>query len=123
MNLTNGIRSEILKTWNTYISWLAIVSGIVIPALTVMIYMNTAHQGMQQTVMEVPWQTTALGEISTMIALILPASVILITAIVLYVEIRNNTWKHVLSTPRTLFNIHLSKFITVQATIKQKRCW
>ena len=117
MNLTNGIRSEILKTWNTYISWLAIVSGIVIPALTVMIYMNTAHQGMQQTVMEVPWQTTALGEISTMIALILPASVILITAIVLYVEIRNNTWKHVLSTPRTLFNIHLSKFITVQYNV------
>lgn len=117
MKLVNSLSAEIRKTRNTSVTCIAIGAGIFIPVFTALLYTASARQGMRERLMEVPWQTTALGEISTMVALILPASVILITAMVHYVEIRNNTWKQVLTTPRTIIDIHMTKFMIVQYNV------
>lgn len=116
MSLLISTQSELLKTKRTYSFWFTIFGAFFIP-LMLSIALSTGDDSADKALTNDPW-TEYLG-MGWQLACIflLPLFTILVSALVINIEHRNNTWKQVFASPQSVGNIFFSKFITIQVMI------
>src|SRR5215203_7500463 len=110
MNLLISLRSEILKTKRTAAFYFTLVGAAVIPFTFLL---NLLMDGIEDTRKDPLNSILKLhSEMNGLV--IFPMFVILVCTLLPQIEYRNNTWKQLLSSPQTKWNIFLAKFINVQ---------
>jgi lantibiotic transport system permease protein len=116
MSLLISTRSELLKTKRTYSFWFTIIGAFFIP-LMLSIGISSGDDSAQAAMTNDPW-TEYLG-MGWQLACIflLPIYTILVSALLINIEHRNNTWKQVFASPQSMGNIFFSKLLTIQVMI------
>jgi len=116
MNLLISTQSELLKTKRTYAFWFTIIGAFFIPMMF-SIALSSGEDSAEIAMTTDPW-TEYLGMGWQMVCVfLLPLYTILVSALIINIEHRNNTWKQVFASPQSLGAIFFSKFITIQAMI------
>jgi hypothetical protein len=116
MNLIISTQSELLKTKRTYSFWFSIIGAFFIP-LMLAIGISSGDDSAQKAVTNDPW-TEFFGMGWQLACIFLwPIYTILVSALIINIEHRNNTWKQVFASPQSMGTIFFSKFITIQAMV------
>ena len=112
-----SLRAEILKMRRLRL-WL-VAAGVGV-ALAVLIWLSVTSalaRFLSERHAETPWQNQVIGDATVMVVLALPTLVVIVTALVFYVEHRNQMWKQLRATPRSMLSIYAAKFVVVQAVV------
>lgn len=112
-----SLRAEVLKLRRLPLPWIALAAGLLVPLTTTLAVRSSLARLANEHRAEVPWQHGLVGDAFVMVVLAFPALVILVTALVFYVEHRNDMWKQLRVTPRPMAEILFAKFAAVQITI------
>ena len=115
MSFPIAFKCELLKTKRTSVVYLAMIAAVIVPFL--MMLFKAEEPGEFQKLSKDPWYMCYEDAGQPIAILFLPLFVILITSLVPQLEHRNNTWKQVLASPQTKFNIYFSKFLIIQLLI------
>ena len=108
MNLTASLRSEVLKLKRTSVLYLLPISAFIIPLIMVFDYATTGSTKPDG------WEDYYLEGTRVMAFAFLPLFFVLTSTLMIQIEVRNNTWKQVLTSPQSYLNIVLSKFAMLQ---------
>src|SRR6476620_7837268 len=116
MNLAITLRSEILKTKRTAAFYFTLAGAAVVPF---MFLLNSLSDGLPDENQSVKDPLNAIFKLAAeMNGLgIFPLFVILICTLLPQIEHKNHTWKQVLASPQTRFNVFIGKFMNVQLMI------
>ena len=109
-----ALRSEILKSKRTSSWYLTILGSAVLP---VIFMLDACADGLNTENLKDPLNAIINEGFKGINLLILPMYIILICTLLPQIEYRNNTWKQVFTSPHTLAEIFLSKFLHVQLMI------
>ena len=113
MNLIISTQSELLKTKRTRTFWFTIIGAFFIP-LMLSIGISSGDDAADKALTNDPWsEFLGMGWQLTCIFL-LPIYTILVSALLISIEQRNNTWKQVFASPQSMGTIFFSKFLTIQ---------
>ena len=116
MNLFISTQSELLKTRRTLSFWFTIIGAFFIP-LMLSIGISSGDDAAEKASTNDPW-TEFLGmgwQLSCIF--LLPIYTILVSALLINIEHRSNTWKQVFASPQSIGNIFFSKFLTIQVML------
>jgi lantibiotic transport system permease protein len=109
-------RSEFLKSRQTAAFWLTVIGAVFIPVVNfIKLVARPDHfvKGFKND----PWQIIINDNWQAATFFLLPMYVILVTSLVVQIEYKNNTWKQVYASPRTLTDIFFSRFIVIHSLI------
>jgi hypothetical protein len=109
-------RSEFLKSKRTAAFWLTVIGAAFIPVVHGVILIARPEHFLSAFKND-PWQTIIDFNWKAATIFLLPMYVILVTSLVVQIEYRNNTWKQVYASPRTLADIFFSRFIVIHTLI------
>lgn len=112
-----SLRAEAIKLRRLPLLWIALAAGLLLPLMTLLSVRSTLARLATERRAEVPWQHGIIGDAFVMVVLALPTLVILVTALVFFVEHRNDMWKQLRATPRPMVEIYAAKFAGVQVVI------
>lgn len=111
-NFVLNTRAELLKSKRTASIWLAVIGALFVP-LVHFIGMMADPDDFVKNVSKGGWERY-IGENWTVGGLfILPCFVILSSSLLVQIEYRNNTWKQVYASPRSIADIFFSKLIVI----------
>src|SRR3982751_1918989 len=116
MNLLLAFRSEIKKTKRTAAFYFTLIGAGIIPAIFLISVLGHDLPEKERTAKD---PINAIFHISgEMTGLcILPLFVVLLCTLLPQIEFRNNTWKQVLTSPQTKWDIYAAKFLNVHLLI------
>jgi len=116
MNLLISLRSEILKTKRTAALYFTLIGAAVVPF---MFLLNALTDGLPDENKSSKDPLNAIFKLAAEMNgfAILPLFVILLCTLLPQIEHRNNTWKQVLTSPRSKATIFLSKFGNIHLLI------
>ena len=115
MTFPIAIKGELLKTKRTSVIYIAIITAAIIPLI--MLFFNAEEPEAMKSLKQDPWNIYFEDGSQPLNLVFLPLFIILITSLVPQLEHRNNTWKQVLASPQSKFNIYFSKFLIIQLLI------
>ena len=115
MTFPIAIKAELLKTKRTSVIYVAMIASF-IPPLMMFFFTGEEAESMKVLAKD-PWNDYFDGGSQFLHIVFLPLYVILITSLIPQLEHRNNTWKQVLTSPQSKFNIYFSKFFIIQLLI------
>ena len=107
-----NIRGEILKARGTSAFWLSLISGMFVPAL-VCIGCIIKPAACIKIFMADPWWQYMLVCWQAAVPFLFPVYVILLCSLIAQIEYRNGTWKQVFASPRSYFDIYMTKYIVI----------
>src|SRR5688572_28844752 len=113
MNLFNALRSEILKTKRTASFYFTLVGAAFVP-FTFLV--NVLMDGLEETRKDPLNSIFKLQSEMNSLA-IFPFFVVLVCTLLPQIEYRNNTWKQVLTSPKSKATIFLAKFLNIHLLI------
>lgn len=113
MNLLISLRSETLKLKRTLSLYLCMIAAAFGPLMS----MLESLQMEPNTKLHQPWTNHFLEGREPIAIALLPLYTVLICTLLMQIEYRDKTWKQVLSSPQTLFNIFIAKFISLQSLV------
>ena len=113
----NSFRAELIKMRHLRLWFIAGGVGIALSAIIWSILSSTLTRVANEKLAEMPWQNAVIGDVTNLIILALPAMVIIVTALVFFVEHRNDMWKQLRVTPKSMLSIYVAKFIVVQLVV------
>jgi lantibiotic transport system permease protein len=113
MNILLSLRSEILKTKRTAAFYFALIGAAIVPCIFLL---NILTDGLEATRKD---PLNAIFKLSAeMNALaFFPLFVVLVCTLLPQIEYRNNTWKQVLTSPKTKAAVFLAKYLTVHLLV------
>lgn len=111
MNLAISFQSEMLKTKRAVAFYLCFVGAAVIPFVFLLnaIFGDEGPSGKNNDLDNFIQQG-----FSFMSIVICPFFIMLMCTMLAQIEVRNNTWKQVFTSPQPVFNIFLARFLNVQ---------
>jgi len=110
-----NIRSELLKTKRSSAIWLTFFAGILVP---VMFFIGTINRDrLVKAYGPDPWFVYLNKSWQSVSSFLLPMYIILLCGLIAQIEYRNGTWKQVFASPRSYFDIYVSKFIVILLVI------
>ena len=109
-------RSEFLKSRHTAAFWLTVIGAVFIPVVN-FIKLVARPDHFAKGFKNDPWQLMINDNWQAATFFLLPMYVILVTSLVVQVEYKNNTWKQVYASPRTMADIFFSRFIVIHSLI------
>lgn len=109
-------RSEFLKSRQTAAFWLTVIGAVFIPIVN-FIKLLARPDLFVPAFKNNPWQLIINDNWQDATFFLLPLYVILATSLVVQIEYRNNTWKQVYASPRTMADIFFSRFIVIHSLI------
>lgn len=115
-SLILNTKAEFLKSKRTAALWLTVVGAVFIPVIN-FIRLVARPDYFVRPFKDNPWQQIINDNWEAATIFLLPIYVILVTSLVVQIEYRNNTWKQVYTSPRTLADIFFSKFIVIHSLI------
>lgn len=109
-------KTELWKCRRTAAYWITIAGSVFIPLVIMTTYIarpdqfapRFEHDGWLKHINNT-WKSAA--------AFLLPMFVIMVSSLVVQIEYRNNTWKQVYASPRSLADIFFSKFVIIHLLI------
>jgi len=104
-------KAEFLKTKRTAAFWLTVLGAAFIPIINLLGLVFHANQ-MVKAYHNDPWMHELRNNWEPAAFMLVPVYVILVQ-----VEYRNNTWKQVYASPRTLTDIFFSRFLVIHTMI------
>jgi hypothetical protein len=114
MNLIISVRSEILKTKRTAAFYLTIIAAALVPFIFLM---DVIFDGILPENRKDAFNAFIRESFGFLSVLIFPMFVILVCTLLPQIEFRNNTWKQVFASPRTMKDIFISRFLNVHLLI------
>ncbi|AHM58808.1 hypothetical protein D770_02695 [Flammeovirgaceae bacterium 311] len=116
MKLIISIRAELLKIKGTASIWLSGIVGAIVPLGLFLHFVIWPNDGIKEIAPNAWQQFFILGwEVFT--AFLLTLFIVLLCTSIPQIEVKNNTWKQVFSSPQPVHNIFLSKFVVIQVMI------
>jgi hypothetical protein len=109
-------RAEFLKSKHTAAIWLTIVGAAFVPIISTIRLMARPDHFIPVFKND-PWKLLIDDNWQAGAMFLLPVYVILVTSLVVQIEYKNNTWKQVYASPRTMADIFLSRFIVIHTLI------
>ena len=114
MNLQVSLQSELLKTKRTASLYLTIFAAAFGPFFSML---DLVFDGVEPGDSDVVLESIFTSKYQATGFLVFPFFIILICTLFSQIEYRNNTWKQVLTSPQTKFNVFFAKFINIQLLI------
>ena len=114
MNLLISVRSEILKTKRTAAFYLTIIAAALVPFI---LLLDVCFDGISPENRKDAFNALLREGFGILSVLIFPMFVILVCTLLPQIEFRNNTWKQIFASPRTMKEIFISRFLNVQLLI------
>lgn len=109
MTFTTSLRSEFLKIKRTSILYLILIAAFVIPFILVFDHglpdPNHPPNG---------WDNFYQEGFMVFVFLFLQLFFVLVSTLLMQIEVRNNAWKQVLTSPQSFFHILSDKFVVMQ---------
>jgi hypothetical protein len=115
--MISSLRAEVIKTKRLRLLPLALCVGAGLAALVLAILRSTLERVAHERRAEAPWQNGVVGDSAIFAILAFPTLVVLVTALVFYIEHRDSMWKQLRATPQHLATIYASKFVLIQAIV------
>jgi len=115
MSFLISAEAELLKTKRTASFWLTLAGAAFIPTIFFIVFTTNPQEA--GSLQKDPWNAYFLMGWQILAFFLLPMYIILASTLVPQIEVRNNTWKQVFSSPQSLGNIFFSKFLTIQLMI------
>lgn len=112
MTYLTSFCSELLKLSKVTIFYPLVLAAFCIPFITVYDYSSP-----KEKINFNGWDNFYIEGFRVFIFLLLPLFIILINALLMQIEYRNNTWKQVLSSPQSHLQILLAKFLVLQLLV------
>ncbi len=108
-SFVSSLQAEWLKSRRTAGSWLVIIGGFFIPAISLLIAFSRSDKltGFYRSADF--WENKFLNDWQSMALFLLPMGVILASSLLTQVEYRNNTWKLVHALPQRFAVVYFSK--------------
>jgi lantibiotic transport system permease protein len=112
MNILISLRSEILKTKRTAAFYFTLIGAAVVPF---MFLLNALNEGLPDEDKSNKDPLNAIFKIASEMNGIafFPLFVVLLCTLLPQIEHKNNTWKQVLTSPKTKANIFLAKYLNI----------
>lgn len=110
---TKSIKNEALKLKNTFAFWLAVISGLFIPAIYFLYYFFKYKSLIPPTGSN-PWEKFMVDQIMGAASLLIPMFIILITSLIIQVEHKSSSMKYLFSLPIPKWSVYFGK-LTVSA--------
>src|SRR5690349_2113580 len=117
MSFIISTQTEVLKIKRTASFWLSILGAVFVPVIFFLIFTFNPNDGALKDFSTEPWQKTFYLGWEFFCAFTLPMYIILIATLLPQIEVKNNTWKQVFTSPQSLGNIFFSKFAAVHIMI------
>src|SRR4051794_32623917 len=108
--LIRSLSSELLKAKHTAASWLIVVAALFLPLMQLLSYLHTDGQ-VRLTPNENPWDSFAQNSVAISSIFITPMFVVLLVCLLVDVEHKSTTWKHLLVLPVPKENLFLGKLL------------
>ena len=105
---TKSLKNEALKLKNTFAFWLAIISGLFIPAIY-FIYYLLKYKSLIPPVDSNPWEKFMVDQIMGAASLLIPLFIILITSLIIQVEHKSSSMKYLFSLPIPKWSVYFGK--------------
>jgi lantibiotic transport system permease protein len=105
----SGFRSEWLKLRRSLVSWMILAAGLFTPAI-VFTFRLVRHRGLVDAYRSpLFWEALWKQTWESVAVVLLPLAVVVLVALVLHVEEKNNTWKQLYVSPRSYTEIYFTK--------------
>jgi hypothetical protein len=117
MSFIISIQAEVLKIKRTASFWLSILGAVFVPVIFFCIFTFNPDDNALKGFSTEPWQKMFFLGWEFFSAFTLPMYIILISALLPQIEVKNNTWKQVFASPQSPGNIFFSKFAAVHVMI------
>lgn len=102
--------SELLKVKNTFALWLVVFAALSIPLFVAIEFANEAAK-IISVLDSNPWDYGWIRSIRGIAIFSAPATIVVLTALLVNIEYKNNTWKHVLTLPVSKKLIYINKLL------------
>jgi hypothetical protein len=109
-------KAEFLKSRRTAAFWLTVVGAAFVPVVSSIRLLARPDHFIPEFKKD-PWQLIINDNWQAGAFFLLPMFVILVTSLVVQIEYKNNTWKQVYASPRSMADIFLSRFIVIHTLI------
>ncbi|HEU5291171.1 MAG TPA: ABC transporter permease [Cyclobacteriaceae bacterium] len=109
MTFTASLRSEFLKVKRTSIIYLVLIAAFVIPLVLAFDHDYDPKDPANG------WDNYYREGFMVFVFVFLPLFFVLASTLLMQIEVKNNTWKQVLASPQSYFNILIAKFSVIQA--------
>ncbi len=113
MNTFNRVfYSELLKTKNTFALWLVLFAALCIPLFVAIEFANHATKVLAPLNVN-PWDYGWIRSIRGVAIFASPATIVLLTALLMNIEYKNNGWKYILTLPVSKGLIYFNKLLVL----------
>ena len=112
-----SFRAEALKLRGLRLWMIVCAGGAIVPLLTALSIHAALKRLSTETLAEAPWQNGIIGDAVVTVDLVFPTLVVLVTALVFFVEHRNDAWKQLRTTGQNMATIYAAKFVAVQSLL------
>lgn len=112
MSLIISLRSEVLKTKRTAAFYFTLIGAAVIPCMLLFSIASHGLPGGDRS-MKNPINFLFALSSEVMSICIFPMFVVLVCTLLPQIEYKNTTWKQVLTSPQTKWNVFISKFLNI----------
>lgn len=115
MSFLISAEAELLKTKRTATFWFTVLGAAFIPTIFLIVFTTNSEEaaGLGAD----PWNKLFIMGWQILAFFLLPMYIILTSTLIPQIEIKNNTWKQVFSSPQSLGNIFFTKFLTIHIMI------
>ncbi|MDB5196122.1 MAG: hypothetical protein JWP88_492, partial [Flaviaesturariibacter sp.] len=116
MSFVTSLQSEILKTKRTASFWLTVIGAAFIPVILFLSYMSKPEKIIPRLHFA-PWPLHFAQGWQPLSSFLLPMYIIIVCALIVQIEFKNNAWKQVFASPQTTAQVYFSKFVTVHLMV------
>jgi lantibiotic transport system permease protein len=109
-NIINALRAELLKTKRTAAIWVCVIGAAFIPVLFFIIYMARPDRMAPNINMD-PWNNHFTEIFGGSGMFILPMTIIVASSLLMQIEVKNNAWKQLYTTPLSPTVVFISKLL------------
>lgn len=113
MNFFSVLQIELLKTKRTASFWIGIILGAFFPIMALIYRANYVDQEIGKFMGKNFWFVYFQQSFQNQSVFLIPMFAIIACTLMVQVEVKNNAWKQVFTTPVIYLNIYLSKFLVI----------
>jgi hypothetical protein len=108
----SSTNNEIIKLKRTFAFWLTIISALIVPLLSFILYL-VKHEKMIPAEGENPWENYMFKQIMNAIPFLAPMFIVLITSLIIQIEQKSHGIKHLFSLPIPKWSVYFGKLTIV----------
>lgn len=113
---TTSTKNEFIKLKRTFAFWLTIISALFIPVIYFLFYFFK-HEKLVPAEGINPWDEFLIQQIKAAIPLLVPMFIVLVTSLIVQIEHKSSSIKHLFALPITKSSVYFGKLTVVVFTI------